>query len=255
MAEGEVTPGLGEILTFIDDHRIEAVSLVLRQARRIRDQAVEGIRLAKVGADRRRAAAAGRRHGRWRSSRPRGDGAEVVGQRPVVAEVERPLAALERRAELGQRQLRLAGTGSTGDAQMKQGEFQLPRPVREPAGNAADQRPRPADQRADIGFELDHVAQEAMHLLRLITATAAVSPAGSTPWISAGNSSRRDASTMCAPAQGPHCAACGHGSRGSEEVVDLRRRRIGTRVELSAQRVDVACQLRDDTLDAAGIAL
>ena len=56
---------------------------------------------------------------------------------------------------------------------MKRGEFQLPCPVREAAGNAADQRPRPADQRADIGFELDHVAQEAMHLLRLITATAA----------------------------------------------------------------------------------
>jgi hypothetical protein len=40
--------------------------------------------------------------------------------------------------------------------------------VRQTAGNTGDQTAGAADQRADIGFQLHDVAQEAMHLARRI---------------------------------------------------------------------------------------
>ena len=50
-------------------------------------------------------------------------------------DIERALAGVERGAEFGQRELRLARPGGTGHAQAEGFEFEPPCPVREAAGN------------------------------------------------------------------------------------------------------------------------
>ncbi len=88
---------------------------------------------------------------------------DVVGQRPVVADVQRPPAGLDRGAVFGQRQLRLAAAGGADHAQPERGKFEPARPQRQAAGDARDQGFGAADHRAGIRGQIQHLAQIARH--------------------------------------------------------------------------------------------
>jgi hypothetical protein len=75
------------------------------------------------------------------------DGAEVVGERAVEADIERALAGVERGAELGKGELRLARSGGAVDAQPKGLELEPACPVCESAGNPGDDLCGPAPSR------------------------------------------------------------------------------------------------------------
>jgi hypothetical protein len=69
----------------------------------------------------------------------RGDAAEVIGQRAVEADVERPPAGFEGGAVFGQGELGLARAGGAGDPQAEGLEVEPPRPVGKAAGKPGDQ--------------------------------------------------------------------------------------------------------------------
>ena len=165
MAEDEVAPLLGDVLAFVDDDRVEQEGGADRQFGGTLLQALEGIGQGEVGR------LAGMAHALVAelvvgAGQPAtwGDAVEMVRQRAVEADIERPLAGFERGAVLGQGELGLARAGGAGDAQAEGFEVEAPRPVREAAGNPGDHISRMAHQRADIGVELDQVAQEGMDL-------------------------------------------------------------------------------------------
>ena len=165
VAEDEVAPLLGDVLAFVDDDRVEQEGGRNGQFGGALLQALEGIGQGEV----RRLA--GMAHALVAelvvgAGQPaaRGDAVEVVGQRAVEADVERPLAGFERGAVFGQGELGLARTGRAGDAQAEGLEVEAPRPVREAAGNPGDHIAGMAHQGADIGVELDQVAQEGVDL-------------------------------------------------------------------------------------------
>ena len=165
VAEDEVAPLLGDVLAFVDDDRVEQEGGRNGQLGGALLQLLEGVGQGEVRS------LAGMAHALVAqlvvgADQPAtwGDAVEVVGQRTVEADVERPLAGFDRRPVFGQGQLRLARAGRAGDAQAEGREVEPPRPMREAAGNAGDHVPRMAHQRADVRVELDQVAQEGVDL-------------------------------------------------------------------------------------------
>ena len=95
--------------------------------------------------------AAGRHHQR-----------DVVGQRPVVADVEGAPPDGQGVAIDGHRQLGLARAGGAGDAQPEGLAVDAPGPLCQPAGEAGGQAVGLADHRVHLGHQLQDVAQEAL---------------------------------------------------------------------------------------------
>lgn len=91
-----------------------------------------------------------------------GDAREVIGQGPVVADVERAFAARQHRVEFGQRQLRLTRAGTAAHAHAKGVALDAPRPGGEAAGDARDQGAGLAGQGANVGIQLQLVHQQPM---------------------------------------------------------------------------------------------
>ena len=127
MAEDEVAPLLGDVLTFIDDDRVEQEGSAQRQFGGALLQALEGVGQGEVRC------LAGMAHALVTelvvgAGQPaaRGDAVEMIGQRAVEADIERPLAGFERGAVLGQGQLGLSRTGGAGDAQAERLELKTP---------------------------------------------------------------------------------------------------------------------------------
>ena len=165
VAEDEVAPLLGDVLAFVDDDRVEQEGGRNGQLGGALLQLLEGVGQGEVRS------LAGMAHALVAQlvvgadqSATRGDAVEMVGQRTVEADVERALAGFDRRPVFGQGQLRLARAGRAGDTQAEGREVEAPRPMREAPGHAGDHVPRMAHQRADVGIELDQVAQEGMDL-------------------------------------------------------------------------------------------
>ena len=102
--------------------------------------------------------------GRHLAARRR-DQRDVVGERPVVANVERSPAVADRIAIDRHRELRLARAGGADHAQAKRLELDLARPLREAAGEPRIERPRLADHGMHLGDELQDVAEKAVDLL------------------------------------------------------------------------------------------
>ena len=165
MAEDEVAPLFGDVLALIDDDRVEQEGSANRQLVSSLLQALEGIGQGEVGCLAGMAHAlvtelvigAGQSAG-W------GDAVEMIRQRTVEADVERAPAGLQGGAILGKGQLGLSRAGGAGDPQAKRLELKPPCPMCETAGNAGDHIAGMAHQGADVGVELDQVAQEGVDL-------------------------------------------------------------------------------------------
>ncbi|MDR8943025.1 hypothetical protein FEP80_03585 [Burkholderia multivorans] len=154
-----------KILSLVDDQHIEAPAFGDRRLRKARLELFERAGRLEVGhiaavardpvaqlvivRDRR----AGRR-----------DACDVVGERPVEADVQHALAGRDRIAHRLHGELRLAGAGGARHAQPERRELELPRPGGEAARQPRDERAGLADERARVGRQRELVGEKVVDL-------------------------------------------------------------------------------------------
>ena len=164
--EQGVAPGLGEVLALVDDELVELPAggdLACDQRREVGLHAAEGAGRAegRPAPGVAQAAVAQLVEGGDLAS-GRGDAREVVGERSVVAHVERAPAGGERVGVGGERELGLAAARGGGHAQAVRLDRDAARPLGEPAGEPGGELVHLADVRLYVRHQLEQVGEEAV---------------------------------------------------------------------------------------------
>ncbi len=170
-AQHDVAPRHRKVLAFVDDDHVELPGFGQGGVGHRCFNLFPHISRRVIGRDVLRAQPGVRQHVEGRDpTAGRHQPFDVVGQRPVEADVQRAQASIDGSAVFSQRQLRLAAASGADHVQPEWREIEPPRPGGQAAREFGDHRLGVADHGARIGPQVQRVAQEARDLVEVVGA-------------------------------------------------------------------------------------